>query len=99
MLNDHHRGRCAAIPITPSWRELGFPDGREPAFETGVDWFNRQDAATQRAVLRNDRLFAAIQAGEVAFTPEMIVGTYDNDVFGRMRRARSFVEIVGASVG
>lgn len=94
VLNDHHRGRCAMIPITPAWRELGFSDGREPAFETGVDYFNRQDAATQRAIIGNDVLYEAIRRGEVRFSPEVIAGTYENEVFGEMRRMKSYREIV-----
>jgi len=95
VLNDHHRGRCAMVPVTPTWRELGFADGGEVPIETGVDWFNRQDEETQRRAVGNNLLFEAIQRGEVAFSPDTIVGVYDNPIFGEMRRARSFREIIG----
>ena len=95
VLNDHHQGRCAMVPVTPTWRELGFADGGEVPIETGVDWFNRQDEETQRRAVGNNLLFEAIQRGEVAFSPDTIVGVYDNPIFGEMRRARSFREIIG----
>lgn len=94
VLNDHHRGRCAMVPITPAWRELGFADGSDPVMGTGVAWFAAQPVEDQQRIINNQTLFDAIRRGEVAFTPEVIVGTYENDVFGTMRRARSYREIV-----
>ena len=49
----HPNCRCAPMPVTKSWEELGF-DGIEdtrPTVQTGVDWFAEQDAATQDAIL------------------------------------------------
>lgn len=94
VLNDHHRGRCAMVPVTPTWAQLGFAGGVDPVIEPGVEWFNRQPADVQREVIGNNALFEAIQRGEVQFSPETIVGTYENDIFGEMRRARSYREIV-----
>jgi len=95
ILNDHHRGRCAAVPVTPTWRELGFRDGGEVPIQTGVDWFNAQDVTTQREVIGNNLIYSAIQRGELRFDPATIVGTYENDIFGEMRRERSYREIMG----
>lgn len=49
---DHPSGRCARTPVTKTWRELGF-DIDEPArtSPTGVEWFEAQDAATQKSIL------------------------------------------------
>lgn len=61
---DHHQGRCARVPRTKTWAELGFdvPEAR-PTIETGRDWFNRQPEAVQRSVLGPKR-FEAWQAGD-----------------------------------
>lgn len=61
---DHHQGRCARVPRTKTWAELGYdvPETR-PAVETGRDWFNRQPEGVQRSVLGPKR-FEAWQAGD-----------------------------------
>lgn len=94
VLNDHHRGRCAMVPVTPRWSELGFSGGAEVQIETGVDWFYRQDSETQRAVIGNNLIFEAIQRGQIDFSPDTIVGVYQNPIFGEMRRERSYREII-----
>lgn len=49
---DHHQGRCARVPRTKTWAELGFdvPETR-PTVESGRDWFNRQPENVQRSIL------------------------------------------------
>ena len=61
---DHHQGRCARVPRTKTWAELGYdvPETR-PAIESGHDWFNRQPEHVQRYVLGPKR-FKAWQAGD-----------------------------------
>ena len=61
---DHHQGRCARVPRTKTWAELGFdvPETR-PTVESGLDWFNRQPENVQREVLGPSR-FNAWKAGE-----------------------------------
>lgn len=93
VLNDHHNGRCAMIPVTPTWEALGFDSGGEPRYETGVDWFNRQDMATQEQVMGKG-LFEAFQRGEFDFSPDTVVGEYQNDIFGTMRRRKTNGEIL-----
>ena len=41
--HDHPNGRCARLPVTVSWADLGFPDLDEPPddFETTEDWMKR----------------------------------------------------------
>lgn len=67
---DHHQGRCDALPVTKTWRELGIdidePPGTE--IETGVDWFHGLDEDKQRSILGPKR-FEAWQDGR--FPPEM----------------------------
>lgn len=66
---DHHQGRCARVPRTKTWEELGFTDIPEavPPIESGRDWFNRQPENVQREVLGPKR-FEAWQAGD--YPPE-----------------------------
>ena len=61
---DHHQGRCARVPRTKTWAELGYdvPETRPP-IESGHDWFNRQPEHVQRSVLGPKR-FEAWQAGD-----------------------------------
>lgn len=67
---DHHQGRCTAIPVTKTWRELGFdidePEGLRP--QSGIDWFHSLDEEQQRRVLGPKR-FEAWQDGR--FPPEL----------------------------
>ncbi len=48
----HASCRCALVPVTKSWSDLGYPGIPEPAQpETGAAWFARQPKTTQRAML------------------------------------------------
>lgn len=95
LLNDHFNGRCAACPVTPRWSELGLA-GQELQVETGVDWFNRQDANTQIAAM-GPQLFEAWQKGKFTFSPDAVVGTYSNPIFGIMRHRNTNAEILSVS--
>ncbi|MGQ4574902.1 phage minor head protein [Dermabacteraceae bacterium P7006] len=50
---DHHRGRCARIPLVKSWRDLGFDiDDPDPiAFTSGEDWLSEQPEKVQADIL------------------------------------------------
>jgi len=52
---DHQQGRCARVPVTKSWAELGFPELDEPASDvpSAEDWLNRQPEDVQRKILTN----------------------------------------------
>jgi hypothetical protein len=94
VLNDHHNGRCAPVPITPTWRELGLDGGEEIQVETGVEWFLRQPAGEQQRIMKPE-LYDAYQRGLFQFRPERVVGVYGDDLFGPMRRRRTNEEILG----
>lgn len=62
--NDHHSGRCARVPLTRSWADLGFPGIEEPPL--GLDdseaWFAGLGEDEQRAMLTS-RGYDAWKAG------------------------------------
>lgn len=62
---DHHSGRCARIPRTKSWAELGFPGIPEPdlGMVDATDWFDGLDETEQRQILGR-RGFDAWRSGE-----------------------------------
>lgn len=61
---DHHSGRCARIPRTKTWAELGFPGIPEPDLGTvdAGEWFDGLTEHEQRSML-GARGFDAWQAG------------------------------------
>lgn len=63
---DHVQGRCAVIPVTRSWAELGFPGipDTNAEWEPGKDWFLRQDEAAQRDIL-GDPIYDAWKGGQI----------------------------------
>lgn len=83
---------CAMLPITMSYRELGI-DVDEPDFqrEMASDWFQRQDEATQRAMMGN--LYDPWKAGE--FKLEDIPKRIKNEIWGDSWVPKSLKELVG----
>ncbi len=68
-LNDHPNGRCTPAPVTKTWEELGIEGIEETSLaaqtvETGQQWFDRQDAGTQRQIL-GSRGYEEYRAGRV----------------------------------
>ena len=61
---DHHSGRCARLPRTKSWAELGFTGIPEPdlGMVDAVEWFDGLTEEEQRAML-GARGFDAWRAG------------------------------------
>ena len=50
---DHIQGRCAILPVTRSWQELGFagiPD-TNPEWQAGRDWFLEQNEGVQQGII------------------------------------------------
>ena len=83
-LDDHPNGRCAMTPVLA---------GEEPpARETGAEWFERQDDATQERVLGKAGA-EAYRAGAV--TLQDFVGRRFSPEWGTTRYAKSLREILG----
>lgn len=64
---DHQQGRCARVPITKTWRELGFdidePNGATPSSR---DWFDSLTPETQREIMGPARL-KLLQDGDIGW--------------------------------
>lgn len=91
----HPNCRCCMVPETVSWEDLGLGDqgfgesGIAGELETGPEWFDRQPAALQEALLGPGKL-EALKAGEIGW-PDMVAHTH-NPEWGGMRRAASLRE-------
>jgi hypothetical protein len=83
-LNDHHNGRCAPIPAIK-----GLPS---PIEQTGEQWFEGLSEAEQRRIM-GDKKWEALRDGKFALGD--VTGTYDDPVYGPMRRARTLKELEG----
>lgn len=85
-MSSHWNCRCAMLPRTKTWRELGFPGGSEPPrIEPGPAQFARLDEATQRQILGPGKL-ARYQAGQIDITD--LVASYDDAIWGPMLKER-----------
>lgn len=64
---DHQQGRCARIPVTKTWKELGF-DIPEPRSATrdSREWFDSLTPATQREIMGPARL-KLLQDGDISW--------------------------------
>ena len=93
-LDDHVSGRCAMMPITRSWEELGFPGIPEtrPRIEPGTEWFARQTEDVQREMMGPGK-YAAWKAG--AFDFKDLVGQTRDPRWGTIRHERSLRDILG----
>lgn len=91
VLDDHHNGRCTAIPIVPLAQRLGLS---EPAIEPGADLFARLPEADQQAIM-GPSMHAAWRAGEFNFND--LSKPYTDPVYGDMLTAATLHDLVGAS--
>ncbi len=82
-LNDHHNGRCVAIPNVRQAAALGLP---RPEIEPGEQWFRRQSEPMQRQMM-GPGMFDAWLAGKVAFGD--LSQPYNDPVYGEMLREAS----------
>jgi len=67
----HPNDRCTPVPVTRDWSEIlsplgidtsDIPDTR-PQIQTGLDWFEQQDEATQRSVLGSNAAYNLYKSG------------------------------------
>jgi len=95
VLNDHHSGRCAPIPKTVSYRNLGLdvPDDRV-SVPRGEDWFRGLSAGQQRDMMGMG-MWEAWKKGQFEFS-ELSVA-YQNDVYGEMLREASLKGMLGVA--
>lgn len=94
-LDDHVCGRCAMLPDTKSWEELGFPgiESAQKDIQTGEDEFRELPEDKQRIIL-GGAAFEAYKAGDVLLKD--FVGRKHDPDWGSMRYARSLTSILGA---
>lgn len=79
-LNDHHRGRCTPYPMVRGlWQGI----------ESGESRFVQMDQVTQIAIM-GQRKYDAWKAGEIRFAD--LTTTYEDNVYGTMRRVASLAE-------
>ena len=88
----HPACRCAIVPITKTWRELGIDiDDNRPEIETGESWFERQDEATKRGMM-GPLAFDLFQQGKITL-PDFI-GERTSRRWGTSTYQRSVREIM-----
>lgn len=81
-LNDHHNGRCAEIPLLI---------GQDNPVGNGMDWFDSLPPLKQERMMGPGK-YQAYQAGR--FGLQDLPGTYQNDVYGTMRREKTLKELL-----
>jgi hypothetical protein len=92
-LNDHHNGRCAPLPKTITYRQLGIdlPETVPPT-QRGTDWFRQQSASRQRAMM-GGAMYDAWRADK--FRLEELSRPYDDVVYGELLREASLKDLLG----
>lgn len=89
VLNDHHNGRCVALPSVPLARRLGIA---LPEIERGESWFKRQTESTQQTLM-GPSMFDAWKAGAFEFGDLSV--PYQDAVYGEMLREASLKGLLG----
>lgn len=91
-LDGHPRCRCAMVPRTKSWADLGIgdvPDTRPPV-RSGKAWLEGQPDDVQRELLGRAK-FNAWKSGQISL--DDVVARTESPKWGTMRRERSLREI------
>lgn len=92
-MGTHPNCRCALLPITKTWEELGFTTvkGRpSTGRQTGEEWFSKQSEEVQRAILKKEK-YRRYKAGEL--TLRDVVGFEVDPDWGPQRWERSLRQI------
>lgn len=94
VLNDHHNGRCAMVPLTKTWEALGFPGIPETRAQVapGRDWFDTLSDAEQKRTMGKAK-WAAWKAGRIDWSD--LSAEHDDDVYGTMRVEASLRDLLG----
>ena len=83
VANDHHNGRCAMIPYIEGVTVVNPNAGQE--------WFDAQTEQAQKDIMGIGK-WSAYQNGK--FTFDQLSTTYEDDVFGTMRREATLQELI-----
>src|SRR6266571_51110 len=98
-LDDHPNGACSMLPKTKSWDDILSPlgintEGIEDTsidIESGSDWFDKQNAATERAILGSDAAYDLYSSGNASL--EDFVGTSSDPTWGDSIYQRSAKDV------
>jgi hypothetical protein len=85
VLNDHHNGRCVAIPLVKGFTPV--------IQETGIEWFEKQSEATQRAMMGRE-YYHAWKGG--AYQLSEMTTVHRDEVYGDMRTEARLWQLLGA---
>lgn len=91
-LDGHPRCRCAMVPRTRSWADLGVEglDDTRPPVRQGREWLEDQSPEVQKAILGKAK-FQAWQDGTISL--DDMVARHDDPRWGTMRTERSLKAI------
>jgi hypothetical protein len=93
-LNDHQNGRCTMVPITVTYRDLGLDVDEAPQTrETARQWFEKQDEATQQAMMGKQK-WEAWKAQKFEF--DALAKESPDAVWGKIRVETPLKELLGA---
>lgn len=84
MLDDHHNGHCAMLPVTYTMDN--------PVEQTGEDWFKAQDEATQKSILGPGK-YEAWKDGKFEFSS--LSTTHEDTIYGQMRTETTLKDLIG----
>ena len=85
-LDSHPNCRCAMVPETLTYQDLGLDIPEEPRPPNGQEWFNGQSKATQEGMM-GAKTFAAFQQGKVGLND--LVTTSTSAVWGKSSTVKS----------
>jgi SPP1 gp7 family putative phage head morphogenesis protein len=80
-LNSHVNCRCAMVPETITYEDLGLDVPMPDQPENAKDWFAQQDESTQRAMMKNPARFEAWKSGKVGLGD--LVKVTEDPVWGK----------------
>ncbi len=79
-LDAHINCRCAIVPVTVTYEDLGLDVPMPPEPETGKEWLNKQSEAKQSKIMGAKR-FDAWKSGSIGFND--MVQVTENSVWGK----------------
>lgn len=102
-MESHVQCRCAPVPVTKSWEDIlgplgidvsSIPETGQYDYQSGTDWFDKQDAATQQSILGSKAAYAAYKDGELSLK-DLVGKSYSSD-WGGSRYQKSLKDAIGA---